>query len=135
MAVISSVNELFHQLLASDHPNGQILNYLLDNVQLHPLMVSAIFIIVIRLSLPLYKLRPFHYSMSKKLLFVRKSRYRRDLLRFVNMRLHRKSKADTLHISHSNSLQLNTNVIPMDANLFRAGTQREWRPSRIDKYE
>lgn len=135
LAIISSMNELFHQLLQK----GQITDYLVQNVQLHPLTISAVFIITIRLSLPLYKLRPFHYSMSKKLLFVRKSRYRRDLLRFVNMRLHRKSKAETLTISHTNGQIINVQnelfPVPMGANLYRNDTQREWRTSKVTKYQ
>merc|ERR1712228_110807 len=62
-----------------------------------------------------------------------------DLLRFVNVRLHRKSKAETLTISHTNgqmNYAKNELFIPMEeANLFRIGTGREWRESQVVNYE
>eukprot|EP01084_Bolivina_argentea_P158516 276114_1 len=103
LAVIDSIFELFQQLIH----DGQITNYLIDSngklVHLHSLEVACIFAVIIRLCLPLYKLlKPSnrHYSMHKKLLFVRKNRYRRDLLRYA-VSLHRKSKVDTLVIKQT----------------------------------
>ena len=96
--------ELYEQLTHSNDDRRQsdyISNYLLQiegkNVHLHSLEIASIGVIIIRLLLPFYKLRPSHYSMSKKLLFVRKNRYRRDLLRLVRQK-HRKSKVETLAI-------------------------------------
>merc|ERR1712228_332838 len=84
LAIIDLIFELYQQLMHTQY----ISNYLIDidgkNVHLHSLEVACIVVIIIRLILPFYKLRPSHYSMSKKLLFVRKNRYRRDLLRFVH---------------------------------------------------
>ena len=85
LAVADCTLELFEQLL---HSEEEFTDFLFlakggRSLHIHSLLVSCIVVIIIRLFLPLYKLRPSHYSMSKQLLFVRKNRLRRDLLRYA----------------------------------------------------
>lgn len=110
LAVANACVELYYQLVAESSSTGNVTNYLLVStdgipVELHSMVVSCIVIVILRLFLPLYKLRPFsvdpNYSMSKQLLFVRNNRNRRDLLKYF-VSLQRKSQKQTLVI-HRNA--------------------------------